>query len=341
MKKYGTAIFGIASVAALLAWTLRPAIEKTAPATVLAKSSPSPYVVGAGRVEPVSEEIKIGAELDGRLAAVNVEEGARVRRGQVLARLVNEDFAARVAAAAASVAEREAARDRIVNGARAEERRESEAQVGEAEAVLANARAELERRRGLLGRGAISRTEFDSAEREERVAAARLEAARERSALVKADAREDERRRAEAELAAAKARLAEAQALYEKTFLRSPVEGVVLRKHLRTGESVRAGEQAVVTLGDTARLRVRVDVDETDVAKVRVGQPVFVKAEAYGEEKFAGRVVRIGEILGRKNVRTDEPTERVDKKILETLVDLDPAVRLPVGLRVDAYIQTR
>lgn len=340
MKKYRTAVLGVLAAAALLGWTLRPAFDR-GPQTVLAKTRPSPYVVGAGRVEPVSEEIKIAAELDGRLATVAVEEGTRVRRGQVIATLVNADFAARVAIAEAAVAERAAALDRIVNGARAEERRESEAQVREAEAVLENARAELERRRGLLTRGAISRTEFDSAEREQRVAAARLEAIRERSAFVKADAREDERRRAAAELAAARARVDEAQAQLEKTFLRAPVDGVVLRKHLRAGESVRAGEQAVVTLGDTARLRIRVDVDETDVAKVRVGQEVFVKAEAYGDEKFVGRVARIGEILGRKNVRTDEPTERVDKKILETLVDLDPAVRLPIGLRVDAYIQTK
>ena len=340
MKKNRIAILGILATAALLGWTLRPALLK-GPDTVLAKSQSSPYVVGAGRVEPVSEEIKIAAELDGRLASVPVEEGARVRRGQVLATLVNGDFAARIAMAEAAVAERAAALDRIVNGARVEERRESEAQVREAEAVVENARAELERRRGLLTRGAISRTEFDSAEREQRVAAARLDAIREHSAFVKADARDDERRRAAAELAAARARVEETQALYEKTFLRAPVDGVVLRKHLRTGESVRAGEQAVVTMGDTARLRIRVDVDETDVAKIRVGQAVFVKAEAYGEQKFAGRVFRIGEILGRKNVRTDEPTERVDKKILETLVDLDPAVRLPVGLRVDAYIQTK
>jgi hypothetical protein len=49
-------------------------------------------------------------------------------------------------------------------------------------------------------------------------------------------------------------------------------------------------------------------------------------------------VVRIGEELGRKNVRTDEPTERVDMKILETLVELDNGVELPIGLRVNAYI---
>ena len=85
-------------------------------------------------------------------------------------------------------------------------------------------------------------------------------------------------------------------------------------------------------------LRVRLDVDETDVAKLRVGQPAFVTAEAYGPVKFSGHVIRVGRILGRKNVRTEEPSEHVDTKILETLVQLDPGQMLPLGLRVDSFV---
>ena len=96
----------------------------------------------------------------------------------------------------------------------------------------------------------------------------------------------------------------------------------------------------IVTIGDNSVLRVRVDVDETDVAKIKVGQPAYVTADAYGKQRFLGHVVRVGNELGRKNVRTDEPTEKVDTKILETLVQLDPGIQLPDGLRVDAYIDT-
>jgi hypothetical protein len=65
-----------------------------------------------------------------------------------------------------------------------------------------------------------------------------------------------------------------------------------------------------------------------------------VTADAYGKQRFTGHVIRVGNELGRKNIRTDEPTEKVDTKILETLVQLDPCIQLPVGLRVDAYIKT-
>jgi len=94
----------------------------------------------------------------------------------------------------------------------------------------------------------------------------------------------------------------------------------------------------VLTIGDRKTLRVRVDVDETDVAKVIVGQRAYVTADAFGQQKFWGHVIRVGQQLGPKNVRTDEPTEKVDTKILETLVDLDPGSKLPDGLRVDAFI---
>jgi hypothetical protein len=94
----------------------------------------------------------------------------------------------------------------------------------------------------------------------------------------------------------------------------------------------------IFTVGDKSALRVRVDVDEADVSKLSLGQHAYVTADAFGDKRFPGHVVRIGEELGRKNVRTDEPSERVDMKILETLVQLDNSVDLPIGLRVNAYI---
>jgi HlyD family secretion protein len=300
----------------------------------------SKVIAGAGRVEPYSEEIRIGSELDGRLKRVPVEEGQEVRAGQILAELDNGDYAARVALAKASVAERSAVVDRLVNGSRREERAESKASVREAEVIVENAKLERDRREGLLGRGAISRTEFDTADREYRVALARLEAVRERHVVVDDQTRPEDLARAKAELAGAQARLVESEALLAKTILRSPITGIILRKKLKTGESVSSkGDPPIVTLGEVNRLRIRVDVDENDVAKVRLGQAAWATATAYGDRKFTGKVVQIGQALGRKNIRTDEPSERVDVKILETLVELDRDQRLPIGLRVDAFIQ--
>lgn len=333
-------VLGIAGVVLLYP---RLAGTSSHPAAAPKASEPAPaapaMVVAPGRVEPVSEEVKIGSELDGRLRQVFVDEGDSVRKGQVIAVLDNGDSAARVELAKADLAGKQAALERLLNGSRVEERREARATIREAEAVLATARAERERRQSLLDRGAISRSEFTTFDRDYQVALARLDAAKERHAVVDAPARSDDRMRAEADIASAKAQIREAEAALEKTYIRSPLNGVVLRRYLKTGESVSSnGNTPIVSLGDTARLRVRADIDETDVARVRIGQPAYVLADAYGKQRFTGRITRIGQALGRKNVRTDEPTERIDTKILETLIELDPGQNLPVGLRVDTYV---
>jgi HlyD family secretion protein len=128
----------------------------------------------------------------------------------------------------------------------------------------------------------------------------------------------------------------------EKAAIRSPLTGVILRKHLNAGESVwnspNSPSAPIVTMADVTTLRVRAEVDETDVGKVRVGQRAYVTADAYGHQKFWGQVTRIGQVLGKKRIRTDEPTERLDAKILEALIEMDKGQELRLGLRVDAFI---
>jgi ABC exporter DevB family membrane fusion protein len=298
-------------------------------------------VAGPGRVEPLSEDVKVGSEVSGKLKSVLVEEGDQVRRGQVVAILQNDDYRAQVASAEADLAEKEAALRKIVNGARSEERREALATVKEAQAITENTRAEMERRQRLYRDGVVSREEVDRYEREFKVAEARHDQAAQHYALLDDPTREEDSTRGAADVALARAQLDEARARYEKTLVRSPIDGVVLRKHHRPGESVTNSSTSpdpLVTLGDEKVLRVRMDVDEDDVAKVRLGDRAYVTADAYRGRKFWGRVVRIGQEMGPKNIRTDEPTERVDKKILETLIQLDDGHELPVGLRVDSFI---
>jgi HlyD family secretion protein len=298
-------------------------------------------IAGPGRVEPASEDIKIGSELSGRLKVVNVEEGDVIQRGQVLAELENADYRAQVESARANVIAKEATLRKVINGARHQERAEAWSSVNESKAVMENAKSELHRRQELFSAGVVSREELDRYAREADVAQAKYEAAVQQHALVDDRAREEDQSFAEADLKLAQAQLEEAQARYDKTFIRSPIDGTVLRKHHRRGESVSNSSTVpdpVLTIGDRKTLRVRVDVDETDVSKVTVGQKAYVTADAFGKQKFWGHVVRVGQQLGPKNVRTDEPTERVDTKILETLVELDPGSHLPDGLRVDAFI---
>ncbi|BCS32334.1 secretion protein HlyD [Luteitalea sp. TBR-22] len=296
-------------------------------------------IVAPGRVEPVSEELEVAAEVSGRLESLRVEEGDRVEAGAVIATLERADYEARLATARAALAVAEAEEARLVNGARVEERREARFALEQADAALAQAEREHQRR--VRAADVIPREELDRAASDVAIARARQAEARERARVVDAPARADERARARAAIQQARARVLEAEALLAKTTIRAPIAGTVLRVVRRAGESVSVeGPDGghVVTIADVSVLRVRADVDERDVAHLATGQRAYVTADAYGDRRFTGRVIRISEMLGRKNLRSEEPTEKVDTKVLETLVELDPGQRLPVGLRVDTYI---
>jgi HlyD family secretion protein len=333
-------ILGLAGLALLLAAGLAlrspGSSAQQAPAAL-----PNRQITAAGKVEPLSEEIRLGASITGKLEAVLVDEGDHVQAGQVVARLENADWQARLAEAEAQVRARQADLDRLLNGARSEERREAEAAVAEAQAVIDQTQRDLDRYAALGQEGWSSPQTLERTRREHRVALARLAQARQHLAVIAATARDDERRRAEAELDIARAQAAEAAALLAKTEIKSPIDGVVLRRHRRIGEMLsEAQDMPILSIGDVSVLRVRAEIDETDIARLKPGQAAWVHADAFGDRRFPGHVVRLGTMVGRKRIHTDQPAEKLDDKVLEALIDLDGQPPLPVGLRVDAFIET-
>ena len=309
--------------------------------TASSSSAPAAMVAGSGSVEPVSQSIRLSSDLSGKLKSVKVEEGETIHKGQVLAQLENDDYAAQLASATAEVHEKEAMLRKVMNGAQSRERSQALASEHAAEAVMKNAEGNLERRQELFDAGVISREEFERYAKEYNVAKDQYDESADHYSLINGNAREEDIAIAQANLELAKARLADAQASYQKTIVTSPIDGIVLGVHHRAGESVcsaSASSDPILTIGDTRQLRVRVDIDETDVAKVEVGQKAYIKADAFGDEQFWGHVVEVGELLGPKTARTDEPSERVDRKFLQALVELQPGVHLPTGLRVDSFI---
>ena len=126
LKNRITLIVGLGAF--LLTGSLVLASRKTheAEAARSASASHEPALIaGPGRVEPYSEDIKVGSELSGRLKSVNVEEGDSIHRGQALAELENADYRAQVESARANVVTKEAGLRKVINGARHQERAEA------------------------------------------------------------------------------------------------------------------------------------------------------------------------------------------------------------------------
>jgi HlyD family secretion protein len=327
----------VAAVAAVVRWHERGETSTSLELVqVTAARNAGPAAAKAlGRVEAASEEIGVSSDLTGRIAEILVEEGAIIEKGAPLARLEPFVYESRVEAAKAAVAQAVARRKLLEAGARRQEIDAARALLDETNASERLAKASWERTRQLIENGIQSQQQADAAREELEAARSRVKSAADRVALVENWTRQEELEAADAEIAQRRHELAVAEAELEKTVLRAPIAGTVVRKNLRVGEAVSALQvQPVVTIADMRDLRVRAEVDEIDIGRVRVGQKVLLDVLAAPEKPLHGTVLRLGKTMGRKRVQSNDPNEKVDVRVLEVLIDIDEPDELPLGLRL-------
>ena len=296
-------------------------------------------VAGEGIVEPADREVKVAGQVPGRIARILVKEGDGVEAGAPLAELENGVQRASLAAAEGDLDSAKADLLRTSHGLR---REDVDATVADTEAARARAtlsRDALARTEKLAQGGASTPDELDRARRQAEADQRTLESqeAKKRAAL--AGSRSEDIAQARAKLLGSAARRDEAQAELEQLTIRAPISGEILMLKFRAGEYYTPGGDTLAIMGDMRVLRVRMDVDERDIARVALGASAFATANAFPGRRFRGKVVEIGKRMGRKNVRTDDPTERIDTKILEVVFQLDDSQGLVPGVRVTGYIE--
>jgi ABC exporter DevB family membrane fusion protein len=293
-------------------------------------------VASPGRIEGRSDSIDVGAAIDGVIQAIHVREGQQVKRGQVLAELDCRDLKSVLPVARAEAESLQHTRERLLRGSRKEEREAAAQRTLAAKAEYTQASAQLQRSRTLAESQLISRVVFDQARRDADVAEAEYKRAMRNEELVNAEPLVEEVARADSDLRAAKERIKLADEKLAKCLVRAPIDGAVLRVHLRQGESFSlVSPRPLLTMADISGRRVRAELDERDVDKVHIGSPVMVYSEAYSGRRFAGKVTRVASLMGKKSVLTGDPVDKSDRDILEVMAQLDPAARvLPLGLRV-------
>jgi HlyD family secretion protein len=292
-----------------------------------------------GRVEPSSQMIRIAAPIAGRIAEIPVKVNDKVFAGELLVRLDDDEARARLAGAEAQVALHLRARnDERRKGS--EERRREEDAVAEAERSVVQAQAALDKAATAKGgpargdeleaaRATLSRAQAHFREQRDRLAASNA------AGLVLPT-------RAEGELAVARADLTVAEAALEKTRIRAPLAGTVLQVQAKVGElAVPASEHPLVLLGDVSALRVRAELDERDFVKVRVGQHVLVRAHAFRDREFQGRVSSIAQYVEAGRMTSAEQRKLSDIDVAEVIVELTDPGPLVVGMQVDAYFSSQ
>lgn len=294
---------------------------------------------GNGIVEPAQRETRVAAQVTALVKQVLVKEGQQVKQGDVLVQLENGVELAQLQSAEAEAVAERANLTRTLKGLRVEDR-----DAVNADAQAARARAELSasvaaRTEQLAKSGAATPDELDRARRQAQQDGAALKANEARLRAAEAGSRGEDIAFARARVLGAEARVAQAKAQVERLSIRAPIDGEVLQVKVREGELYSfQGSDPLVVMGDTRTLRVRMDVDERDISRVQLNATAWVTADAFGAQKFNGKVVEVGRRFGRKNVRTDDPVERNDTKILEVVIQLDSNERLVPGQRVNSFI---
>jgi HlyD family secretion protein len=299
----------------------------------------TPWVASApGRVEPRGGLVRISAGSIGRVTALPVKLNDKVTEGQLL--LVQEDKDARARLLGAEAQAAAAKRDRDATPATAgrENVNRAEDAVYNAERAVTAARMELDDlmlgdpRNNAQAITAARRRLSDAQERL-RQDNATLNGLGSRATLTAPN-------RIEAALAAARADVMLADQAWDKTRLRAPAAGTVLQLNTKVGETLAPSpEQVVVVLGDVSRLRVRAELDDTEISKVRLNQSVFVKSSSFPGQEFEGKVTEISPFLSIPRMSARGPRRPNDVEVLEVVVDLDGSATLMPGMRADVFFR--
>lgn len=140
----------------------------------------------------------------------------------------------------------------------------------------------------------------------------------------------------------AEARLGKARAVLAERTIRAPFFGRILKTYLESGEFIAPGSaQPLFVIGDTRGLRVIAEIDELDISRLELGSEAEVLPDGLPGESFSGKVTRIAGILGRKNMSSEDPRERLDARVLEAEIELPFSERLKPGLSVEVKIKPR
>jgi RND family efflux transporter MFP subunit len=291
------------TIIGILYWKglLEPAKEVQVATVSLIYPSQAYTVLNASGYVVAQRKAAVASKGTGRLEILSVEEGSRVKKGQIIARLENADIQANISQAQANV-------------------NTAKANLAQVEAEIKDAQLKYDRSRRLIQSNAIAQADYDTTEAKLH----QLQAGR--SAAL-------------SQIKAAEATLKAGQVALEYTLIRAPFDGVVLTKNADVGEVVAPfgsslnAKAAVVTMADLGSLIVEADVSETNLEKVKKGQPCEIQLDALPGERFPGQVHMIVPTADRSKatVLTKVKFLKLDERVLTEMSAKVAFLSRPVG----------
>lgn len=277
-------------------------------------------VVALGHLVPGEKVLVLAAPPGAILSELRVERGQRVQAGEVLAVLQNaERERAQLARAEQELRMAEIDLQRLREGERAELIAAQIAEIAALQAESEVQQARVDQFRQLVADGLLAQDSFDDIAVRNRALAARIEAETNRLLSMRSGRSEDIDR-ATAQLAAAEAAVALARASYRMQQIFAPIDGTILSLHAQPGEAVQP-HGAVLSMGDTANMMVRAEIDEADVHRLRLGARVTITSMAFSGT-VEGELVEIEPLMDSNFVQPIAPTARVDRRVMPARIRL-------------------
>ena len=284
-------------------------------------------------------KISVNSKVTGRVAWIGVEKGDKVKEGQVLVRLEDEEFRAMYVQARGAWESAKARLAEAEHGSRPEEIQQADHNVSEARATAANDKITLDRTRDLFSQGVVSKQNLDDAQARYDADQHRADSLAQSFSLSKLGPRAEEIDRARANVLQAQGQMDYAKSQLDATVIRAPVTGTILERTAERGELVTSqfasGAEggprgSVVALADLNDIQVELDIAQDDFAKLSPKQEGIVTLDAFKDRSYKGEIAEMSPEANRQKA-----TVQVKVQILKPDAYLRPEMNATVQFKAN------
>jgi HlyD family secretion protein len=294
-------------------------------------------VLSASGYVVAHHKISVNSKVTGRVAWIGVEKGDKVKEGQVLVRLEDQEFRAQYEQARGVVASAKARLLEQQHGSRPEEVQQADHNLSEARATAMNDKTNLDRARNLFAQGVSSRQNLDDASAKYDASQQRMNSLEQAFRLAQLGPRSEEVERAKGDLLQAEGQMAYAKSQLDATVIRAPVSGTILERTAEKGELVTAQfasaaeggpRGSVVALADLEDIQVELDIAQDDFAKLSPRQEGTVTLDAFKDRSYKGEIAEMSPEANRQKA-----TVQVKVQILKPDSYLRPEMNASVQFK--------
>lgn len=278
-------------------------------------------------------KIQLASKVVGKVAWIGVEKGDKVREGQIIVRLEDDEYRAQLMQARGNIAALEARLLELKNGSRPEEIQVAKANLDSAQAELVNARINLARQKKLVEEKVAARQLLDDAQARFDNQAARVASLERSFELVRIGPRREVIQQVEGQIMQAKGQVAFYETQLNNTVIRAPITGTILERIVEKGEFVTTGfvgdrgaKGYVVSMADLRDLQVELDINQADFARLDRRQKGVLTTDAYPDRKYQGVIDEIAPEANRQKA-----TVQVKVKVLDPDDYLRPEMNASVA----------